>query len=343
MGFELWRLPPLTKTIVPFFDGHAPLLYHGSSRSRPCRSRVVALSFFQLFHRRTGQPKFRSRQDLATHFQIASDAVLIASATEEDPPLERWWQLASKDLVYENLKQLGVALVTSPNYSVFNNVPYWDNDHNLKRIAFSWVELMQAGIPCALHINAHRQRDYDNWKELIQVRKDITALSVEFGTGMGHPSRAPWHIEQLCDLARSAGRPLSLVVRGGLAYAAQLRRGFASLLFIDTDPFLRTLQRSRAVLGNDFSILWRHEPTEANELLDDRLDEAIAACAKNFEEAASGSKVSRKSLRLPTHANNETGNIQNLTQLSFSLTIGVTQPAKNVVSASEPQQATQVI
>ena len=339
LGFELWRLPPATKTLVPAISGYAPLLYHGSCRLKTCTAPIVALSFFQLFDRRTGQPRFLSREKLSAHYRISATATIVVTATEEDPPLERWWKLPSKDLVYVNMKTLGVALVTSPNFSVFNNVPYWDNQHNLKRIVLSWAELMNNGVPAALHINAHRDADYRAWREFVRDRRDVQALSVEFATGMGHRSRIAWHVEQLCTLAFAAGRPLALIVRGGLQYVSRLKEHFDSLLLIDTDPFVRTMQRSRGTLGNDFSVLWRHEPTSPGELLEERLAEAIRICDQSFRETLTGAKTSRRSLRATTHKDNKTRNTMGALQDSLLLPTAFTVPSQDIVAASEANKA----
>jgi hypothetical protein len=59
----------------------------------------------------------------------------------------------------QTLLDLEIALVTTPNFSLFTNVPRPDNLHAIKRIGLSWAELVAGGVPAALHINA--RTDYD--------------------------------------------------------------------------------------------------------------------------------------------------------------------------------------
>jgi hypothetical protein len=325
-SLDLLALPSSGSTTVPLLYGHAPLVYHGSSRQSPCTSAIVAVPLFALF-RRTGEPKFSTRNALLEHFKVSSDACIVASGTDRDGPLERWWEMSHelKQRIFDNLRTLEIALITSPNYSVFNNVPYWDNEHNQKRGALSWTEFMAAGVPAALHLNCHRDYDYRRYGMLLRGRPDIQVISVEFGTGMGHPSRVNFHLEQLSKLARELGRPIGIVVRGGLALLPAIASAYSSVLFVDTEPFVKTLRRQRGVLDNDVRVQWRSEPTEESAFLDVRLREAIDSCAANFHHIVlngSGSGPARYSLRETSRRDDKTRDVQRITQFSlFPLTI----------------------
>jgi hypothetical protein len=40
-------------------------------------------------------------------------------------------------------------------------VPRLDNLFNMKRIALVWSEIQREGMPCALHLNARTDRDFE--------------------------------------------------------------------------------------------------------------------------------------------------------------------------------------
>jgi hypothetical protein len=195
----------------------------------------------------------------------------------------------------KNLRDLGVDVVTAPNFSLFTDVPRWDNLHNIKRIAIAWADIQAAGIATALHVNARTETDWMRWAEFIRTRDEISCLAFEFGTGAGWPGRTDWHTERLCELARAVGRPLSLVLRGGVRQVPRLAEAFPSIVFIDTDSYLRTMKRRRAAINAHSRLSWLPEPTGPGEPLDDLLSinvRARSAWISNLLNASS--RVSRQ-------------------------------------------------
>src|SRR3546814_15481347 len=117
----------------------------------------------------------------------------------------------------QQLAALDIALITPPNYSVLTDVPRTDNLHAMKRILMATVEMMQAGLPTALHANARTERDFERWGELIAERPGIQYLAFEFATGAGRGERLDWHVAQItATAARGPQRP-GLWCGGGLA------------------------------------------------------------------------------------------------------------------------------
>jgi hypothetical protein len=51
--------------------------------------------------------------------------------------------------------------------------------------------------------------------EFLVERPEFEAISFEFITGPGYPSRVGWHVKKLIELSTAVVRPLQLVVRGG--------------------------------------------------------------------------------------------------------------------------------
>jgi hypothetical protein len=86
---------------------------------------------------------------------------------------------------------LGIVLVTAPNYSLILNVPRQDNLHNMKRIALVWAEFMAGGVACALHVNGRTPYDYMRWRDFVAERPEVRHIAFEFGTGAGSSARSP--------------------------------------------------------------------------------------------------------------------------------------------------------
>ena len=57
----------------------------------------------------------------------------------------------------------------------------------------------------------------------VRERPEVEIVAFEFGTGAGAPSRIDWHVDRLCKIADAAGRPLTLVVRGGAQVLQRLQ------------------------------------------------------------------------------------------------------------------------
>jgi hypothetical protein len=264
---------------VPPLPSSVPLIYHRGSHKQPLRLDAVALPLAELITRTDGTLRFATRKALLDHFRLHDDCQIILSGTDEDPTIERWWQIADREAVIAGFRALGIVAITSPNYSLFVEVPRQDNFYNMKRIALAWSELQREGLPAALHVNARTDRDWERWAEFVAARPEVTMVAFEFGTGAGAKGRITWHVEQLVQLAARAGRPLTLVVRGGSTRLPPLASAFAKIIYIDTDPFLKTMKRQRAVHADDFTVTWEKAPTARGEPLDTLLRANAGACA----------------------------------------------------------------
>jgi hypothetical protein len=252
-----------------------PMIYHSSARSRAPSVAIVALSLYELFNKRDGTLRFATRRDLLEHFKLGAETAVILSGTDRDPSLERWWRLAQRKSVAHALAELGIVLVTAPNYSLFDDVPRLDNLYNMMRIAVSWSEIQREGLTCALHLNARTDRDWERWADFLNSHPEINHVAFEFGTGAGSQLRMPWHVGQLCNLARHVTRPLHLVVRGGINELTTLRTAFGGVTFIDTAAFVKAQKRQRAVIS-DGLLGWEKFPTTPGDPIDDLLDTNIS-------------------------------------------------------------------
>jgi hypothetical protein len=76
-------------------------------------------------------------------------------------------------------------------------------------------------------------------------------------------------------LAAGVGRPLSLVLRGGIEMAGKLAGSFAHVTVLDTTSFFKTMMRKRASLNGRLD--WLPAPTAAGAPLDKLLAENLLA------------------------------------------------------------------
>jgi len=244
-GFNLGALPRFAHVSAPVLPGTVPLLYGASGRTRLLICAAVAVPLYKMMDRRSGLPRFVTRESLAQSFRFCDNAALVLSGTDCDKSLERWWAIRDKGPLFEALVNLRPALVTSPNYSLPVNVPRHDNLHSMKRIGVSCVDLGLAGIPVALHVNARTDSDWDAWSRFVADRPEIGSVAFEFATGGRTVERRDWYVEKLLRLRAGAGRSLGLVVRGGLQALSELALAFESVTYVDTDSYVRTMKRRR--------------------------------------------------------------------------------------------------
>jgi hypothetical protein len=231
------------------------MIYHGSSRVGELNEPYVSVPLHFLHSKRDGKPRFRSKGELCNGLGLRSDACVIASGVGQDNQIEPFWRLNSPEFL-AGLKQMGIALFTTPNFSLSNDAPRPDNLHAMKRIALIWSAMANAGLPTAVHVNARTDRDYARWTDWLGSRPEVTAIAFEFGTGAGKEERVQDHVQRLCAIATQVGRPLTIVVRGGLRHLMTLRTYFASVVLLDTTPFTKTYQRQRGVVRQGEKLIW---------------------------------------------------------------------------------------
>lgn len=340
-GFDLETTPRVAPVVAPNLPDHVPLVGHRYSRAGTLAEHVVAVPLYELFHMGTGEPHVRSRAELAKRFLVPDDALVIATGVDRDFKVERWWEFADRTKVMQVLRDLGIALVTTPNFSLFTNVPRPDNLHGMKRIALSWAELMAAGIPAALHLNARTNFDYARWTQFIAARPEVEIVAFEFGTGAGHPNRIEWHVERLCALADAAGRPLMLVLRGGVRMLSRLRVAFAQVILIETEAFSRALKRRRATITESGRLRWLHMPTPKGEPIDALLAHNIGTVRSALSSPApvmrNTSRRERGAVRCQAaNADRQPGQPSFMAELDASLQAGaVTANRERVIVAAK--------
>lgn len=287
-------VPPLP-LIVPFVD-------HRYGRATILDEPVVALSLYELVNMATGKVHVASRAELAARFLIPEGATVVISGVDKDGPVERWWELNDRHSILAALKDLGITLVTTPNYSVLTDVPRTDNLHAMKRILLAWTELASAGLAAALHVNARTEHDYARWARLITERPEIEILAFEFATGCGRGERIEWHIAQLCALADRVGRPLAIVVRGGGRKLGTLLKHFDQVSLVETEAFARTIKRRKAHLTEAGQVKWTKFATPIGAPIDDLFAHNVSLIRASYEAPRHTAVASRPLTSRPRRA-----------------------------------------
>ena len=283
-GFSLDNVARAAVLSTPRLPKLVPELFHGDNRKRPFDAGpAVCLPLYKVMRRHDGNARYKDLQDVANGFQFSPSSSVILRGADVDRPLERWWSLGPERLdVIRALRDLGVALVTTPNFSLFTDQPRWDDMHSMKRIALVHEEFLRGGVPAALHLNARTDRDWERWREYISARPEVTHVAFEFATGAGWPRRIEWHADQLAQLAAAVGRPLHLIVRGGNKVLPNLVKAFSDITVLETTTFFKTMNRQRAGLTGTGAVGWVSSPTPVGETLDNFLAENWQVVAGSY-------------------------------------------------------------
>lgn len=276
-GLDFSNLQDAPFVEIEALPSMVPLIEHASARAATLSSPIVGLPLYALLDMNRGTLRYQDREALSRQFGIDPKARLVISGVARDRKIERYWELADRPGLLAQIAELDIALITPPNFSVLTDVPRTDNLHAMKRILITAVEMMEAGLPTALHVNARTERDYDRWAKLIADRPEIQCLSVEFATGAGRGDRLGWHVARLSEVAAQVPHPLRLVVRGGMRALEPLRLNFAAVTMIDTHAFSKTNRRQQGNFRADGKLVWRSHPTAPGVPLDDLLQQNVAA------------------------------------------------------------------
>jgi hypothetical protein len=273
---------------VPALPERVPVVFHRSRRKEALAPAAAAVPLYRTFSGRNGAPRFADHDALCAAFRIAPGTPVILTGTDQDAPIERWWGMGEdqRRTVIRSLRKAGVVLATTPNYSLFTDAPRWDNLHAIKRIALVHAEFLTEGLPAALHVNGRTDTDFRRWGDYIVARPEVTHLAYEFATGTGWDGRLEKHAGWLAGLAKAAGRPLALIVRGGVEVLPALRDVFASVTVLDTSIFMKTMMRQRAEPAGCERVRWRSAPTAKGAPLDALMADNYLAVVAGRPDAA---------------------------------------------------------
>jgi hypothetical protein len=285
--FDLDSLPllqPLPNVSLPLV---VPVIYGSAGRSGLLTTPMVSVPLYRLIDRKRGVARFDSAEMLADAFKISPATQLVLTGTAFDSALERWWDLGERRAeLIQAFRKAGAVLATTPNFSLFTDLPRWDNLHNIKRIAICYYEFLANGLLAALHLNARTERDWGRWSEFVKARPEVTHVAFEFSTGAGWPARKKWHMQQLLGFARRVERPISLVVRGGTEFLGVLSSSFSQVTVLETSVYLKTMKRRQAVLTSNGLLRWAPAYTKSGAPLDDLLASNIGMTLECFQKSS---------------------------------------------------------
>ena len=274
-SFDFENVPRACKIDTKELPDIVPVIYNGSSRVDKFSSSTVALVLYSVIPNMAGRKRFETRESLVDKFKLSDNSSIVLTGTKEDVLLENWWSIGEpkRKEAIRNLCELGIELVTTPNYSLFTDLPRWDDLHSMKRIAITHSEFLNGGISAALHINARTNYDYERWSNYLISRSEITHISFEFTTGAGKGDRSKWHLDMLKQLSATVGRRLKLIVRGAsLSVLFELGRYF-EVTALDTTVFMKTAKRKLGHLYDDDLVAWTHTETFKGEPIDELLEQ----------------------------------------------------------------------
>lgn len=272
-GLEFDNIPVSPQLAPVNLPSYIPLLDHAHTRLENLLDLPwVALPLSALIRGRDGHIAFDTPEAIRAKYKLSARTKIVLSGVDRDPALERWWGALDRRESIRALMRLGISLVSTPNYSVFSDEPRPDNLFNQKRIVIACEEFISEGLPCALHLNARTQRDYERFAAHLAIHPEIEYVAFEFSTGAGYGRRVDFHLAELQRLTERAGRPLRLVLRGAVNELSRLMSHFQSIHFIDTDAFVKTQHRQRWVFdANTGAMATEKRPTSKGAPIDDLL------------------------------------------------------------------------
>jgi hypothetical protein len=251
--FDFNRVIPRTDSLKsPTLPDEIPLIDHRGSVAEP-RALDWACLKLSAFFTRDGRLRFADGIAMRRALGIDVHAAILLSGIDQDVKVEAWWRLdlAQRQLIIRAMRDFGVAMVTTPNFSLALTEVRPTQMHAMSRIALAHHEFITGGVPAALHLGAATEGDYERWAEFIAPRDEITHLAVDFSTGPARTERRNFHLDCLRALASHVGKPLHLIVKGRVDAIAPLSRSFAGVTYVDTTAFQKTMRRRRILISTD--------------------------------------------------------------------------------------------
>lgn len=281
-GFNL-ETPPATPLASPMLPSYLPMLFHGSARVKRYQGDAVAIPLYRFFDG-SAECRFQSIDSVADFYRFDPGTHLLLSGVAQDDEVERWWKLETRGRLQAiaNFRRIGVAMVTTPNFSLIVDRPRWDDMHSMRRIACAHHELISEGQPAALHVNGRSQHDFLRWTEYVVAHPEVTHIAYEFTTGARSVVRMVQHAAWLVELAKGAGRRLGLITRGGVEVAGLLSQ-YYDLSYIDSSAFEKAQFRETAFQDSSGQRRWVKKLTDAGEPVDAHFEQNVEVSKRWFE------------------------------------------------------------
>ena len=249
--FDFDRVIPRADQLEPpALPNEIALIDHRGSVAGP-RALDWACLKLTAFFTRDGRLRFADGVAMRGALGLDADTAILLSGIDQDADVEAWWGLGlvQRRLIIRAMPDFGIAMVTTPNFSLALTEVRPTQMHAMSRIAITHHEFITSDVPAALHLGAATERDYQRWAEFIAPRDEITHVAVDFSTGPARAERRDFHLDCLRALASRVGKPLQLIVKGRVDAIAPLAHSFAGVTYIDTTAFQKTMRRRRLLIG----------------------------------------------------------------------------------------------
>jgi hypothetical protein len=158
----------------------------------------------------------KHRRPIHEVYRLGSGTRVALEFYVEDRVLEGLW--ANRLCVIRELKQLGLDLVLSPNFSVWRDHSRFEQLVQQRRSFAFYHELIEAGLPAIPDVGWSRfEPDGRLWAEWINGQPDLRAISIFCGGRKIHAERrAQRETEEDIALFHRAVRPDVTFVLGGI-------------------------------------------------------------------------------------------------------------------------------
>jgi hypothetical protein len=262
-GFELTGLPLAPTPDWPVTSQYIPVIDKPIAGLVASNLEIAALPFKAMVTRTSGGLEVLDPDALSRLYGGAPKEGWVLTGVDHDYRIEQIWALgkAGRTTLFKNLAAAGVRCATAPNFSLIADVPRTDNLYSRKRIAIVWSELCSQGIPTALHLNARTAADFDFYARLLR-ETGASTVAFEFATGAAAGEAGSLFVRRLQRFAEAVGRPLHLIVRGGLPHYAGLALAFQRITQLDTAAHMKAKHRQvleRGAFGRGYK--WKTQRT----------------------------------------------------------------------------------
>jgi hypothetical protein len=250
---------------------------------------TVGISIRDLLPRRTPEaylPIATSAKTLRDTFRLRPDAQVIVSSVAPDETIEDFWSYRDVTHVIPRLAELGIAAMTTPNFSFATNVPRTHTLYARKRSVIVAEELSAAGIPTILHVNAENEADWGFWGDVLASFPTIRHVVKECQTGNRKHQHGLWALDQIDRMQDRLGRNLHPIIVGGAQYVPTLAQRFGAYTIMDSHPFMTAAHRQELIPWGDQLRKNRRRASTIDELLERNERRYVAMLDRRHERNA---------------------------------------------------------
>jgi hypothetical protein len=284
-GFSNTTIRPVKQRGIGPFPRYLPVIYSNTRRLVPLAREMVAVPLWRMIGGTPNQYRLlvESEPELREKFLISKNTKFLTIGAGYDQKLENFWANIHRPELLQGLLKAGVGALTIPNYSFFTDMMGPTIMYNFRRLLLATEALSEAGLQPIPHLNALKQRDWNNWHSFMKDQPEIRVVAKEFATGLASYELGAQQLRHLGDLQQKLGYPLHVVAIGGSQYARNLNSLFADWTVTDADPYIKTVKFQVPHVQRGMRV-WKTCRLPRTAKLDDRLHQLIHFGQKSLEE-----------------------------------------------------------